>query len=223
MMDIEDKIVEHYDELLAYSNTLTKDPIEAEDLVQESIIRALQYAESYDERGYMRAWLYRIVWSQFVNQFNKEQRRQKTPDYKIEEGTHPPDNGTVLDELARKRAARKQVATIKDQLPAKYFDLLMGHARGRTYKQLAEEFDIPLGTVMSRIFRARSKAKAILEGGAPSTKGEKFIAVAPDGTEYRPDSQTSFAEVHGLNQRKISECLRGNQKTHKGWKFKELE
>jgi RNA polymerase sigma-70 factor (ECF subfamily) len=142
--------------LRRYARALTRDAETADDIVQDTLVRALR-SEHLFHGGDTRAWLYTILTNLNRNRLRTLSRRPVlTPIKDSDAATGGPESGgrdisRALDELA------------EDQRSA----LLLVVLEGLTYREVAEVQRVPIGTVMSRLARARSQIKAYLDGERP--------------------------------------------------------
>jgi len=148
--------------LRRYERALTRDAETADDIVQDTLVRALR-SEHLFHGGNVRAWLYTILTNLNRNRLRSLSRRPTL--VLIKDGdatTSGPDSGgrdiaRALDELA------------EDQRSA----LLLVVLEGLTYREVAEVQGVPIGTVMSRLARARMQIKAYLDGERPALRRVK--------------------------------------------------
>jgi RNA polymerase sigma-70 factor, ECF subfamily len=148
--------------LRRYARALTRDAEAADDIVQDTLVRALR-SEHLFHGGDTRAWLYTILTNLNRNRLRSLSRRPVLSPIKDSDATTgAPESGgrditRALDELA------------EDQRAA----LLLVVLEGLTYREVAEVQGVPIGTVMSRLARARSQIKAYLDGERPALRRVK--------------------------------------------------
>jgi RNA polymerase sigma-70 factor (ECF subfamily) len=141
---------------------LTRNPTDAEDLLQETFLRAYRAFDSFREGTNLRAWLYRIMTNAFINVYRKRQREPQTiSDSEVEEwylydrlgerGTEASAEATVLEALPDEDV-QEALAGLPDQFR---MAVLLADVEGFSYKEIAEILDVPIGTVMSRLHRGR--------------------------------------------------------------------
>jgi RNA polymerase sigma-70 factor (ECF subfamily) len=141
---------------------LTRNPADAEDLVQETYLRAFRGFGGFEEGTNLRAWMYRILTNTFINTYRKKQREPVTvQDDEIEDwflydrlgssGVEASAESEVLDRLPDEDVQRALEA-----LPEQFrVAVLLADVEGFSYKEIAEILDVPIGTVMSRLHRGR--------------------------------------------------------------------
>jgi RNA polymerase sigma-70 factor (ECF subfamily) len=171
--EFERRALEHLDTLYRIARRLTRDPVRAEDLVQETFLRALRGRDQFRLQSFgMRPWLLRIMHNQYYSQSERE-RRQPVP----LDGEHldaatqshhahaapPPLSASSFDGMD------ERLVRALDGLPVEYQVVLMLWAiDGLAYKEIAEAVGIPIGTVMSRLHRARQRLSEQLRTYAQS-------------------------------------------------------
>jgi RNA polymerase sigma-70 factor, ECF subfamily len=149
-------------DLYAAALRLTRNPTDAEDLLQETFLRAYRGFSGFREGTNLKAWLYRILTNAFINSYRKRQREpQVVPDDQVEEWY-------LYDRLAREGVGASAEAEVLDSLPdedvqgaleslPEQFRLAvwLADVEGFSYREIAEILDVPIGTVMSRLHRGR--------------------------------------------------------------------
>ena len=153
----------HLDALHGYALHLCRDAADADDLVQETYIKALAHFGSYQAGTNCRAWLFRILTNTYFN-LRRTRRRHNAIDMdglpetalqaaeaSNEQGIYRPIDVQLLDGLVS-----KHVQDAIDSLPPEFRSvLLLADLQEFSYKEIAEVLDCPVGTVMSRLYRAR--------------------------------------------------------------------
>ena len=145
---------------------LTRNPADAEDLVQETYLRAYRGYEGFKAGTNLKAWMYRILTNAYLNDYRKKQRRPTETDLEAVEDLYlyrrlGPDAGklgrSVEDELAGLFVDHEVKQAVED-LPDHYrIPILLADVEGFAYAEIAEILDIPIGTVMSRLHRGRKQ------------------------------------------------------------------
>ncbi|MFB3738557.1 MAG: sigma-70 family RNA polymerase sigma factor [Candidatus Velamenicoccus archaeovorus] len=148
---------------------MTRNAADAEDLVQETFLRAYRGFAGFQEGTNLRAWLYRILTNTFINSYRKRQRQPITvPDEDIEDwflfdklgeaGVESSAESEVLERLPDEDVQRALEA-----LPEGFrMAVLLADVEGFSYKEIAEILDVPIGTVMSRLHRGRKALEKAL-------------------------------------------------------------
>ena len=134
----------------------TKNPEDANDLVQDTYLRAFQNFDSFREGTNCKAWLFTIMYSIFVNQFRKKQREGPVmSDEEIEQKyyaslNNPPEIDSNIKWIG------PEIDQALNELPEMYRSpILLVDVNGFTYEEAAQIVDCPVGTIRSRLFRAR--------------------------------------------------------------------
>jgi len=155
--DHDSPITQHIPRLRRYARALTGDRSAADDLVQDTLERALSRFHLWRQGSDLRAWLFTIMHNIFVNQARARARHQhETLDDPGADGLHARDPNwaelrDIDDALARLPGEQRAV-------------LLLVGLEQFTYEEAARVLDIPLGTVMSRLSRGRERLRAMLDG-----------------------------------------------------------
>ena len=137
-----------------YALSLTHDMDDTKDLVQDTILKAYRYRENFKAGTNLRGWLYTILKNSFINNYRRNQKRNTFLDstentYFLDIPSHKVDNDAELNFI------RKDLYSAVEYLP---YDLKLTfklNAEGFKYHEIAEELNIPIGTVKTRIFIAR--------------------------------------------------------------------
>jgi RNA polymerase sigma-70 factor (ECF subfamily) len=149
-------------EMYAAAMRLTRNPSDAEDLVQETFLRAYRGFGGFEPGTNLRAWLYRILTNAYINTYRKRQREPQTvsdeevPEWYLYEklggeGAEASAEARVLESLPD-----QDVQDALADLPEQFrLAVLLADVEGFSYKEIAEILDIPMGTVMSRLHRGR--------------------------------------------------------------------
>lgn len=165
----ESEALPHLDTLYRVALRLTGDPAAAEDLVQDTMLRALRAWSSFRPGSNARAWLVTILRNQFINGWRSRKRAPVAVD--MDAIPEPPDlgdpdpEGRFFDELVD-----DEVLAAVDALPVDFREVLvLSDMEGLPYADIASTLGIPVGTVKSRLFRARRILQGRLRNYAEST------------------------------------------------------
>jgi RNA polymerase sigma-70 factor (ECF subfamily) len=151
---------------------LTRNPADAEDLVQEAYLRAYRGFAGFTPGTNLKAWLYRILTNTFINAYRKKQRQPVTvledeiPDWYLYD--HLANDGTggetaSAEAQVLERMPDEDVQAALDALPEAFrMAVWLADVEGFAYKEIAEILDIPIGTVMSRLHRGRKSLEKML-------------------------------------------------------------
>lgn len=149
--------------LCSFAYTLTKDSIDAEDLYQETALRAISNKEKFRPGTNFKAWMFTIMKNIFINNYRKKMKANTIMDstdnmYYINSGKsvvhNDVDRNILLEEL------NNMIQSLDDSIKIP-FEM---HFQGFKYQEIAETLDLPLGTVKSRIFFARKALKEAILG-----------------------------------------------------------
>ena len=167
---------------------LARDPDEASDLMQETYLRAFTAEQGFElrEQG-IRPWLFKILHNAFFTRIGRKQREPAlVEDLSLEAGGLQPDEQAPAWDLASLNweLVDERLKRAIDELPDHYRQvLLLWAVEGLKYREVAEVLDVPLGTVMSRLYRAR----AILSEQLTDLATEHGIGVSHPGPAGRKD------------------------------------
>jgi RNA polymerase sigma-70 factor (ECF subfamily) len=141
---------------------MTRNAADAEDLVQETFLRAYRGFHQFQQGTNLKAWLYRILTNTFINSYRKRQRQPLTiSDEEIEdwylysklaEGGAEPSAETAVIEALPDEDVQEALSSLPEQFR---IAVLLADVEGFSYKEIAEITDVPIGTVMSRLHRGR--------------------------------------------------------------------
>ena len=162
----------YMDPLYAAALRMTRNPADAEDLVQETFIRAYRGFPNFTDGTNLRAWLYRILTNTFINSYRAKQRRPEQTDlddvedlylYKRLGGLEAATMGRSAEDELMDMFTDTAVKDAIDALPEQFrVAVLLADVEGFSYKEIAEITEVPIGTVMSRLHRGRKQLQARL-------------------------------------------------------------
>ena len=136
---------------------LTRDPAAAEDLAQEATLRVIGRIDHYNPKWKLRTWVRVITRNLFIDGYRKQRRRSYSVVPDLACPKPPPD------EIVASSFANQAVRDAVGRLPAMYRQVIeMHHFQHMKYREIADHLDIPIGTVMNRIHRARQKMRDAL-------------------------------------------------------------
>jgi RNA polymerase sigma-70 factor (ECF subfamily) len=161
--------LEHIDSLYGYAMTLTRDTTEAEDLVQETYVRAAGAANRPGHDN-LKGWLFVIMRNAWLNQVRHKNSGPHFVDLDAKEG--PIDAAQENPHVVYLRnLERKEVREAIESLPDAYREIIvLRDIEGFTYQEIATVLECPAGTVMSRLGRARGKLRKLLSGQQTRTR-----------------------------------------------------
>ena len=146
--------------LLRYARALVRDPADAEELVHETLLRAYERRQSFDARRSLRPWLFTILHNLFIDTYRRRQMEERVVDAMTADpvaAPQPPDADT--------RVQLAQIHQAFTRLPeAQRAALHLVAVEGLSYQDAADALQIPIGTLMSRLSRARASLREMDEG-----------------------------------------------------------
>ena len=173
--EFENRIIEHMDALYSVALRLTRNATDAQDLLQDAIVRALRFHHKFQEGTYLKAWLLTILRNTFINDYRKKARRPTMVEWTgtefVPNMKADPDMGYYPEALKSKNVLElldDDIRSAVESLPEGHRDtVIMADLKDMSYKEIATEMDCPLGTVMSRLHRGRRLLREILASHDP--------------------------------------------------------
>lgn len=169
-----EEFLPHLDSMYNFAYRLTYDEDDSKDLIQDTFLKSYRFINSFQEGTNAKAWLYRILKNSFINDFRKKSKQPSKVDYQEVE------NFYNSDDVDKSITVDLRVDTIKDMIGDEVSMALNSLAvdfrtviilcdlEGFTYEEMAKILDIPIGTVRSRLHRARNLLKEKLQTYASS-------------------------------------------------------
>lgn len=155
--------LEHIDALYGYAMTLTRNTTEAEDLVQETYVRAARAVNRPDSNANLKGWLFVIMRNAWLNQVRHKNAGPLFVDLDSSESTREAQENPHVIYLRKLEC--EQVREAIESLPDAYREIVvLRDIEGFTYQEIAMVLDCPAGTVMSRLGRARGRLRKLLAG-----------------------------------------------------------
>lgn len=160
------------DQLYSAALRYTRNPADAEDLLQETLFKAFDKFHQFRPGTNLRAWLYRILTNTYINRYRKEQRRpdEVSADANEEFSLYDRISGAATPAAESEVLARltdREVTDALADLPENFrMAVYLADVEGFSYAEIAEIMDTPIGTVMSRLHRGRSRLQKALYGYA---------------------------------------------------------
>jgi RNA polymerase sigma-70 factor, ECF subfamily len=156
--------------LYAAALRMTRNPADAEDVVQDTYLRAYRGFGGFQEGTNLKAWLYRILTNSYINTYRKKQREPQTV-----EGPEDIDEWYLYDRLGGRNVELSAETEVLDRIPDQAvkdaleslpenfrLPVLLADVEGFSYKEIADIMDTPIGTVMSRLHRGRKALQKAL-------------------------------------------------------------
>jgi RNA polymerase sigma-70 factor, ECF subfamily len=162
--------LQYLDQLYAAALRMTRNPADAEDVVQETYAKAYASFHQFTPGTNLKAWLYRILTNSYINTYRKKQREPQTVS-----GPEDLDEWYLYDRLGGRNVEGSAEEAVLDQIPDQAvkdaveslperfrLPVLLADVEGFSYKEIAEIMDTPIGTVMSRLHRGRKALEKAL-------------------------------------------------------------
>jgi len=147
----------HLPRLHRYARSLTRDWARAEDLVQDTVVRAIEKAHLFDDGTNLRGWLVTIMHNEYVNAARRHMRGPVMVPEAVLDGVGRQETQSAPIEL-------REIQRAVGRLPSEQRRPLVLHwVQGRSYGEIAEALDLPIGTVQSRISRGRKVLRRMIE------------------------------------------------------------
>ena len=161
----EEELLPHADALYNFAYHLTYNEEDANDLVQDTFLKAYRFISSFDSGTNAKAWLFRILKNSFINEYRKKKKAPNKVDYEdvIAYQDADEESGGVAYDLREDifdGMMGDEITTALDSLPIEFKTvILLCDIEGFSYDEIAKIVDIPIGTVRSRLHRARNMLK----------------------------------------------------------------
>lgn len=196
--DFEQTALPQMDAMYGAALRLTRNPAEAEDLVQDACVRAYRFWHTFKTGTSIKAWLFTILRNTFINRYHRGNRRRAArsdleaqlkslgPQAAV---AHPAGYIPGPEAAMSQRITRDRIMAALDTIPEDYRTAVMlADLEGLAYKEIAEVMDCPIGTVMSRIYRGRRLLHKLLHDHAAELG---LVAPKPDAPDPSPDSDAA--------------------------------
>lgn len=166
--DFNEEIIPHLDALYNFGLRLTSDPNDAEDLVQDTIVKAYRFFDSYEKGTNAKAWLFRILKNSYINNYRKKSKKPQEVDYDEVASFYESiraertETSDMEDKMFRE-LIDDDISNALDEIPEDFRTVvLLCDVEDFTYEEIANMLDVPIGTIRSRLHRGRNLLKAQL-------------------------------------------------------------
>jgi RNA polymerase sigma-70 factor (ECF subfamily) len=161
--DFQRDALQHLNALYNFAMYLTRNPPEAEDLVQETYLRAFRFSHRFAPGSHLRAWLFQILRNTFLTFYRLREREAAVAEDGVPDWDTPMFHDTPLDE-GRAMEAHTDLERALRRLPEEFRTvLLLAEVEGMPLEEVARVMACPVGTVKSRIFRAKERLRGLLK------------------------------------------------------------
>lgn len=161
-LDFNKSIGEHATALKVHALRFTNDEDDADDLVQDTLMKALRFRESYQDGTNLKGWLFTILKNTFLNNYRKNSRKREQV-IQQEEITSQHLTHSASENLGEGNFVMNDIKKALILVPEVYRAPFVRFFEGYKYQEIAEEYGIPLGTVKTRIYMAREMLKKYLK------------------------------------------------------------
>lgn len=163
--DFEEEMVPHLDAMYNFALRLTSDPNDAKDLVQDSIVKAYRFFNSYEKGTNAKAWLFRVLHNSYINDYRKKSKQPGMVDYReisyfFEVIRAERTDTTDMEDKIFRQLIGDDISNALEKLREKHrIVVMLCDLEDFTYEEISNMLDIPVGTVRSRLHRGRNHLK----------------------------------------------------------------
>ena len=158
--------LQYMNQLYGAALRYTKNPDDAQDLVQDTYAKAYTSFHQFEPGTNLKAWLYRVLTTTFINNYRKDQRRPQTLDSELEDwqlvdaASHTSDQGKSAEDVVLENLPDSDIKRALAEIPEEFrMAVYLADVEGFSYKEIADIVGVPTGTVMSRLHRGRKQLR----------------------------------------------------------------
>lgn len=158
--------LQYMNQLYAAALRYTRNPEDAQDLVQDTYAKSYTSFHQFEPGTNLKAWLYRVLTTTFINTYRKDQRRPQTSDSEMEDwqiaeaASHTSDQGKSTEDVVLENLPDSDIKRALAEIPEEFrMAVYLADVEGFSYKEIAEIVGVPSGTVMSRLHRGRKQLR----------------------------------------------------------------
>jgi RNA polymerase sigma-70 factor, ECF subfamily len=205
--DFEREVMPHLPALYGVALRMTKNEGDAEDMVQEAVLRAYRFFDTFEAGTNCKAWLFRILTNVFCNRYREREREQEilnqaeSSEANVGQfvGGAPRDAESALLGRMLSRDVERALAAVPSEFR---LAVILADLEDFSYKEIAEIMECPAGTVMSRLYRGRKVLQRLLHDYAI----EQGILQAKAGEKSEPASADDPVDLDSYRRKKHSEA-----------------
>jgi len=194
--EFEKMVLEHLNMLYAVALRLTRNAMDAQDLTQNAVVKALRFHDKFQDGTYIKAWLLTILRNTFINEYRSKARRLDSVELTGAEAAPvpSPESAAVGKDPVESKAdllelLDDEVKAALDSLPEDFrVAVIMADLEEKSYKEIADSIGCPIGTVMSRLFRGRKLMRNRLQNYARQHR------LLPGGKTGKPATRLADAQ-----------------------------